>query len=50
MTDLSHPGRADLILAAAGRAELKRIRGLPNTTDTLTKVPNALKGYEEENR
>ncbi len=39
-----------LILFLAGRAELKRIRGLPATTETLSKVPPALKGHEEENR
>jgi hypothetical protein len=39
-----------LILFLAGKAELKRVRGLPDTTETLSKVPNALKGHEEENR
>ena len=39
-----------LILFLAGKAELKRIRGLPTTTETLSKVPPALKGHEEENR
>ena len=39
-----------LILFLLGRAELKRIQGLPNTTETLSKVPNALKGHEQENR
>ena len=39
-----------LILFLAGRAELKRVRGLPATTETLSKVPPALKGHEEENR
>ena len=39
-----------LILASTGKKELQRIRGLQNTTDTLSKVPNALKGHEEENR
>lgn len=39
-----------LILALAGKKELQRIRGLQNTADTLGKVPNALKGHEEENR
>ena len=38
------------ILYFAGKAELKRIRGLPATTETLSKVPPALKGHEEENR
>jgi Putative Actinobacterial Holin-X, holin superfamily III len=39
-----------IILAVVGRNELKRIRGIPDTTDTLGKVPNALKGQEERNR
>lgn len=38
------------ILASAGRKELQRIRGMPQTADTLGKVPNALKGQEELNR
>jgi hypothetical protein len=38
------------ILGSLGRAEMKRIRGLQQTTETLGKVPNALKGQEEENR
>ena len=39
-----------VILGLAGKKELERIRGLQNTTETLGKVPNALKGHEEENR
>jgi hypothetical protein len=39
-----------LILGLAGRAELKRIRGVPRTTETLREIPNAMKGNEEENR
>jgi hypothetical protein len=38
------------ILYAVGRSEMKRIRGLQQTTETLGMVPNALKGQEEENR
>lgn len=38
------------ILASAGKKEFDRIRGVPTTTDTLSKIPNALKGKEEENR
>ncbi|WP_375430392.1 phage holin family protein [uncultured Friedmanniella sp.] len=37
------------ILAVVGRGELKKIRGVPQTTDTLGKIPNALKGQEEKN-
>jgi len=39
-----------VVLFLAGKKELQRIRGLQNTTETLGKVPNALKGHEEENR
>ena len=39
-----------LILFLVGKRELERVRGLPKTTETLSKVPNALKGHEEENR
>ena len=38
------------VLVQAGRKELARVRGLPDTADTMSKIPNALKGKEEENR
>lgn len=38
------------ILAMLARNEMRRISGLQQTTETLGKVPNALKGQEEENR
>jgi len=38
------------ILAGVGKKEFERIRGLPQTAETMSKVPNALKGQEEENR
>jgi hypothetical protein len=38
------------ILAVVGKKEFERIRGLPQTAETMSKVPNALKGQEEENR
>lgn len=38
------------VLALMGKKELERIRGLQRTTETLSKVPNAVKGHEEENR
>jgi len=38
------------VLAAAGRKELKEIGGMPETADTVKKIPNALKGQEEQNR
>jgi hypothetical protein len=37
------------VLAVRGRSELRAVRGLPDTTSTLQKVPSALKGHEEEN-
>ncbi len=39
-----------LALAMAGKKELERVNGVPQTADTLSKVPNALKGQEEDNR
>lgn len=39
-----------LILFLVGRRELQRVRGVPQTTETLSEIPNALKGHEEENR
>jgi tetrahydromethanopterin S-methyltransferase subunit G len=38
------------VLMQAGKKELARVRGIPTTTETLSKVPNAVKGHEEENR
>ena len=38
------------ILLTVGRSELQRVLVLQQTTDTLGKVPNALKGHEEDNR
>ena len=39
-----------VILALSGKKEMERIQGIPKTTETLGKVPNALKGQEEQNR
>lgn len=38
------------VLAKKGQAELKEVEGAPQTADTVKKIPNALKGHEEENR
>jgi hypothetical protein len=38
------------ILVSVGRGELNRVRGMPTTAETVSKIPNALKGNEEENR
>lgn len=35
------------VLGAMGRKELKTVGGVPQTTDTLKKIPNAAKGNEE---
>lgn len=37
------------ILALVGKKELQKVRGLPQTADTVGKIPNALKGQEEKN-
>lgn len=38
------------ILAAVGRSKLNKVEGVPQTTETVKQIPNALKGNEEENR
>ena len=38
------------VLASVGKKELNRVRGVPSTTETLGKIPNALKGQEEKNQ
>jgi ABC-type Fe3+-siderophore transport system permease subunit len=38
-----------LILASVAKKEMQKIRGLPDTADTVGKIPNALKGQEEKN-
>ena len=35
------------VLGVLGRSELKSVGGVPQTTDTLKKIPNAAKGNEE---
>ena len=37
------------VLALRGRAASKRVTGLPRTTDSVKKIPNALQGHEEKN-
>lgn len=39
-----------IVLGVVGRNELRRVRGVPRTTETLGKIPNALKGQEEKNQ
>ena len=38
------------VLALAGRKEFAAIRGLDRTAETVKKIPNAVKGNEQENR
>jgi ABC-type Fe3+-siderophore transport system permease subunit len=42
-------GLIALILASVAKKEMQKIRGLPDTADTVGKIPNALKGQEEKN-
>ena len=39
-----------LVLFLIGRSQLQAVRGLDRTTDTVSKIPNAIKGNEQENR
>ena len=34
----------------AGKKEFERIRGLQQTTDPISKIPNAIRGHDVENR
>nr|WP_298806761.1 phage holin family protein [uncultured Pseudokineococcus sp.] len=38
------------VLAVVGRGQLRKTKGLPQTQQSLQKIPNAVKGHEEENR
>ncbi|HEX2857710.1 MAG TPA: phage holin family protein [Propionibacteriaceae bacterium] len=38
------------ILAAVGKSEMKKAPGVHETKETVTQIPNALKGDEEKNR
>ncbi len=38
------------VLALMGRKQLAAVRGLDRTSETLGKIPNAVKGNEEQNR
>lgn len=37
------------VLASVGRSEMKKIEGLPETVDSVKKIPHALQGHEEKN-
>ena len=43
-------GVVALVLYLRGRSEFAQIRGLDRTAETLGKIPNAVKGNEEDNR
>lgn len=38
-----------LVLYTRGRAESRRVRGMPQTADSVKKIPHALQGHEEKN-
>ncbi|WP_218975448.1 phage holin family protein [Tessaracoccus massiliensis] len=38
------------VLGMTGKGELSKIKGLPKTTETVSKIPNAATGQEEKNR
>lgn len=38
------------VLAVLGKGALDKVKGLPKTQETVKKIPNAVKGHEEENR
>jgi hypothetical protein len=41
---------AGAVLFLVARAQMKKVSGLPQTTETVRQVPNALKGHEERNQ
>ncbi|HEY6683120.1 MAG TPA: phage holin family protein, partial [Propionibacteriaceae bacterium] len=41
---------AGVVLYLVARAQMKKINGMPQTTETVRQVPNALKGQEERNQ
>ena len=41
---------AGVILYFVARAQMNKISGMPQTTETVRQVPNALKGQEERNQ
>jgi hypothetical protein len=41
---------AGVVLYFVARAQMNKISGMPQTTETVRQVPNALKGHEERNQ
>lgn len=37
------------VLAMLGRKEMRAVEGMPQTTDSVKKIPHALQGHEEKN-
>ncbi|WP_242636443.1 phage holin family protein [Myceligenerans salitolerans] len=37
------------VLAMRGRSELRAVEGMPQTADSVKKIPQALRGHEERN-
>lgn len=37
------------VLAVRGRSEIRAVDGLPQTADSVKKIPDALRGHEEKN-
>lgn len=37
------------VLAVRGRTQLREVEGLPETADSVRKIPHALQGHEEKN-
>lgn len=37
------------VLAVRGRSEIKAVEGMPETADSVKKIPDALRGHEEKN-
>jgi hypothetical protein len=41
---------AGVVLYLVARAQMKKVSGMPQTTETVGQIPNALKGHEERNQ
>jgi hypothetical protein len=41
---------AGVVLYFVARAQMQKVSGLPQTTETVGQIPNALKGHEERNQ
>ena len=41
---------AGVVLYLVARAQMKKISGISQTTETVRQVPDALKGHEERNQ